>query len=411
AAGSSSRFKPISDNRHKGLTSLLGKPIVEHTIEELQNIGIDDVVVIQGPEKRFEDEVDAEASFRVQEEPRGMGHALNQARDLLDEKFLVLNPYHAPSAHIIEELVEKARQEGSETAFVSRETESPEDYGILDLEERKAVGVTEKPDPDEAPSNRRIVGMYLLSPDFFSHLDAVEEWEYQFEDALDRKVSGDPASVLFIDEETISIKYPWDLFEFVEALLDERGQAVSDGAEVAETAVIEGDVIVEEGARIFENAVVKGPAYIGRDAVVGNNALVRDHVSLEERVVIGTGAEVKNSVFQPGSSLHSGYIGDSVVGKETKIGAETVTANRKFRRDGDRPEIASDLIAKGREQESGKSSLGAFIGDEVDIGVNVSLMPGVQVGSEAEIGPGTVVERNVQNGETVYVDQEKVRKE
>jgi len=48
AAGQSSRFKPLSDNRHKGLTEVLGKPIIEHTIEELGNNGGDEVKVVQG---------------------------------------------------------------------------------------------------------------------------------------------------------------------------------------------------------------------------------------------------------------------------------------------------------------------------------------------------------------------------
>lgn len=411
AAGQSSRFKPVSDNRHKGLTEVLGKPIVEHTVKELDELGIDDVVIVQGPERRFEESLDIEADFVVQENPEGMGHALRQAEHLLDDRFLVLNPYHATASHIIEDLIEKSEEEGTELAFVSRETENPEDYGVLHVEDGKAVGVTEKPDKGEAPSNQRIVGMYLLNTDIFEHMDDVETWEYQFEDALDRQASESPGSILFIDEETVSIKYPWNLFEFLEAMMEERGESISRDADIAESAKIEGDVIVEEGARIFENAVIRGPAYIGREAVVGNNALVRDHVALEREATVGTNSEVKNSVFLPGSSLHSGYIGDSIVGENTSIGAETVTANRKFREDGERPDIESNLIEKDYSQNSGRTSLGAFIGDNVDIGVNVSLMPGVQIGSDAKVGPGTVVHDNVKQGETVYVKQEQIRKE
>jgi bifunctional UDP-N-acetylglucosamine pyrophosphorylase/glucosamine-1-phosphate N-acetyltransferase len=54
--------------------------------------------------------------------------------------------------------------------------------------------------------------------------------------------------------------------------------------------------------------------------------------------------------------------------------------------------------------------MGAVIGENVDIGVNVSLMPGVQIGSDAKIGPGTVVHENVEHGETVFVKQEQIRK-
>lgn len=410
AAGSSSRFQPLSNNRHKGLTEVLGRPIIEHTIEELERLGIEDVVVVQGPERKFEESIDSDADFVVQDEPRGMGHALRQAEHLLDEKFLVLNPYHATSSHIIEDLIQKSQKEGTELGFVSRETERPEDYGILDIENGKATGVTEKPEPAEAPSNHRIVGLYLLSPRFFDHLDEVEQWEYQFEDALDLQASKNPGTVVFIDEETVSIKYPWNLFEFVEELMEDRGENISDKASIADSATISGDVIIEDGAKIYENVTVRGPAYIGENVTIGNNTLVRDHTALEREVTVGANTEIKNSVFLPNSSIHSEYFGDSVVGHDTKIGAGTITANRKFRKDGERPEIESDLMAKDYSQESGRSFLGAFIGDNVDIGVNVSIMPGVQIGSDAKIGPGTVVHQNVEHGETIFVKQEQVRK-
>ena len=252
--------------------------------------------------------------------------------------------------------------------------------------------------------------MYLLDESFFDYLDEVETWEYQYEDALSEQMSGEPASVLKIEEETNSIKYPWDLFSVIEELMKSRDKNISEEASIADSAKIEGDVIVEDGAKIFENAVVRGPAYIGKNAVVGNNALVRDHIAIEKDVTIGTNSEVKNSVFQAGSSLHSGYIGDSIIGKNTKIGAETVTANRKFRDGGERPEIESDLIGKDYSKDTGRSFMGAVIGENVDIGVNVSLMPGVQIGSDAKIGPGTVVHENVEHGETVFVKQEQIRK-
>lgn len=412
AAGESSRFKPLSDKRHKGLTEVFGKPIIEHTIEELRNAGVEEVIVVQGPGEEIEKELgDKVDHFVVQKEPKGMGDALRQAEDLLDGKFLVLTPYRANASQFFEPMIEKAEKEDSEVVFVSTPTEEPEKYGILELdEEGKASDMVEKPEPDEAPSNQKVVGMYLLDEAFFDHLEEVDTWEYQYEDALSRQMSKEPASVLKIEEETNSIKYPWDLFSVIEELMEEKDQNISEKASIADSAKIEGDVIIEDGAKVFENAVIRGPAYIGKNAVIGNNALIRDHVSIEENVTIGTNSEVKNSLFQPGASLHSGYIGDSIIGRDTRIGAETVTANRKFRENGERPEIESNLIGKDYEKNTGRSFMGAVIGENVDIGVNVSLMPGIQIGSDAKIGPATVIHENVETGEKVYVDQKQVRK-
>jgi len=411
AAGKSSRFKPVSDNRHKGLTEVLGNPLIDYTIEELRKAGIDEVIVVQSPNKEIEKSIDSADYYVVQEEANGMGNALRQAEHLLDGKFMVLTPYRANASKFFQPMIEKAEKEDSDIVFVSSTTEEPEKYGILDLDkEGKAIDMVEKPEPGEAPSNQKVVGMYLLDESFFNYLDEVDTWEYQYEEALSNQMQDNPASVLKIEEETNSIKYPWDLFSVVKELMEGKTRDISEEADIADSAEIKGDVIIEGGVKIFENAVIKGPAYIGENVTVGNNTLIRDYVALERNVSIGANTEVKNSIFQANSSLHSEYFGDSIVGKNTKIGAGTITANRKFREKGERPDIESDLIGKDYEKDTGRTFMGAVIGDNVDIGVNSSLMPGVQIGSDARIGPGTVVIENVENGETVYVDQEQVRK-
>lgn len=412
AAGESSRFKPVSDKRHKGLTRVLGKSLIEHTIEELKDSGVQEIIVVQGPEKEMEKQLEDKIDhFVVQEEPKGMGNALNQARELLNDKFLVLTPYRARASQFFEPMIEKAKNEGSEIVFVSTPTNSPEKYGILDIEDGKAVDIVEKPRSEEAPSNKKVVGMYLLSESFFDYLNEVEVWEYQYEDALSLQTEDQPASVLEIEKETNSVKYPWDLFSVTRELLDNIDRSISQDAEIADSAKIEGNVIVERGAKIFENAVIRGPSYVGKDAVVGNNALVREYSILEEGSRIGANSELRNTIMQPYSSIHSGYLGDSIIGRETQIGAETVAANRAFRDNkGDRSTIESKLIDKNYSKDTGRTRLGAIIGENVDVGVNVSIMPGIQIGSDSRIGPGTLVNSNVENGETVYASQDKVRK-
>lgn len=408
AAGASSRFKPISDNQHKALTKVLGKPIIEHTIEELRKSGIDEIIIVQGPKKEIEKSTDKADKYVIQEEPKGMGNALKQAKHLLnDEKFLVVTPYRSKASKFFKPMIETAEKEKAETVFVSTETEKPEKYGILELNENKATDIIEKPDPSQAPSNKRVIGMYLLSSSFFNYLEEIETWENQYEEALSNQMKDTPASVLEIDETANSIKYPWDIFSITEELFDKREKKISDAAEIAESAEIKGKVIMEEGAEVLENAVIKGPAYIGKNVLVGNNALVRENSCLEENVTVGANSEIKNSVLQPESSIHSGFIGDSVIGENTNLGAGTVTANTLFKdRNNDVKSIESKLIAKNYKKDSERNYLGCFIGDDVQIGVNVSIMPGVQIGSGAKIEPGAVIKQNVEKNQTVRLKQE-----
>ncbi|QGA81017.1 bifunctional sugar-1-phosphate nucleotidylyltransferase/acetyltransferase [Candidatus Nanohalobium constans] len=410
AAGKSSRFKPLSDKRHKALTEVMGKPLIQHTIDALRDTEVEEIIVVQGPEREIEDSgVDADR-FVVQEEPKGMGNALQQAEKYLENRFLVLTPYRSKASELYQPMIDKAEENDTETIFVASETENPEKYGILDIENGKVSDIVEKPDLEEAPSNMKAVGMYMLSKDFFNYLNNTQTKEYQYEEALSNQMKDKKASFVEAEEDPNSIKYPWDLFEVMKELLDNSERSISGEAEIADSAEVKGKVIVEEGAKIFENAVVKGPAYIGEDAVVGNNALIRNYSCIERGTTVGANCEARNTSFQPESSMHSQFVGDSIIGRNTSIGAGTVIANRNFREDGERPEISTDLIGKDYSKETGRNSLGCFIGENVDIGVNSSIMPGVQIGSDSKIGPGTVVKENVENDTTVYSSQEVEKK-
>ncbi|EGQ44015.1 MAG: dTDP-glucose pyrophosphorylase [Candidatus Nanosalina sp. J07AB43] len=138
AAGRSSRFKPLSENRHKGLVQILGKPILQHTVEELRKAGVDEIIVVQGSERDIEEELaDDQISYVVQEKPKGMGHALRQAEHLLDNKFLVLTPYRANASQLFKPMIQKADEENANTVFLSTPTDKPEKYGILELNQRR----------------------------------------------------------------------------------------------------------------------------------------------------------------------------------------------------------------------------------------------------------------------------------
>lgn len=412
AAGESSRFKPLSDNHHKSLNRVLGKPILQHTVERLREVDVDEIIIVQGPEEDIEEQVERVDKFVVQEEPNGMGNALNQARDHLEGKFLILTPYRANALEFLESMINKSEHDDSDTVLVSTPTETPEKYGVLEFDEdSKAVDLVEKPSRDEAPSNMKVTGLYLLNDTFFAYLDDVDQKEYQYEEALSLQMDDKAASVVKIDKETNSIKYPWDLFAVLEELLECEEAQISDDASIADSAEIIGKVIIEDDVKVYENAVIKGPAYIGEGSTIGNNAVVRDNVSVERMCTIGANTEIKNSIVQPNSSIHSGFIGDSVIGSNTKIGAGVTVANRRFRDDSNmRPEISSDLIGKNYVKDTGRKFLGAIIGDNVDIGVDVSIMPGVQIGSNSTVGPKTLVAENVKNSEKVYQKPELNRK-
>lgn len=397
AGGESSRFWPLN-TRHKSLLSLRGQTLIGHTLDRLAAAGVTDAVVVEGPERDVEAELDApegmDVSFAVQEEPKGMGNALKQARNHITGRFLVTGPYRVDAGDLLETMQSAAGEGG---AVVGAETDAPDQYGMLALDGDTATGVVEKPGAAEAPSQYRVVSTYLLEESFFTYLDEVYEHEYSFEDALDAYMDDTTVGFAELEEEPPSLKYPWDALDMAEHLLEQQEPSIADTADVADSATIDGNVVIGERATVYENAVIRGPCYIGDDCTVGNNALVRAHTNVEAGSRIGANAEVRGSVIQEDFSMHSGFVGDSVIGRNVSLGAGTVVANRRVRGSGneERPEISVHVRAKDTTIETGRTRLGVMLGDGVEVGTQANLMPGICIGQETFIGPSAMVRTNV----------------
>ncbi len=394
AAGESSRFWPLAEGAHKSLCSLLGKPIIEHTLEALRNLGISEIIIVQSPQRVLERHLGDGARWRlklsylVQAEPRGMGDALLYTESLLKDRFLILNPQHVIAAQIVPKLKELA---DAEAVLVGCQTARPQEYGVLKMDGERALDLVEKPAPGQEPSQTRIVGIYLLSKEFFEFYRRVPEHAYAFEDALRLMMRERAVRVLQINAEPPTLKYAWDLFRLSQYLMDKEmtAQKIAGSAVIHKSAIIEGPVWIGERTKILEHAVIKGPCYIGNDCVIGTGSLVRDYANLEDGTVIGAHAEVTRSILQKDCSTHSGYFGDSIFDEGVKIGAGTVTANVRH----DRKTIRT--VVKGQRIETGLKKLGAIVGRQTHIGICAMLMPGVLIGPRCQIGPGTLVLKNV----------------
>lgn len=393
AAGASSRFWPLSAERHKSLFRIRGQSLIGTTIERLREAGVDEVIVVQGPDRDIEAELDrSSVRYVVQEEPEGMAHALRQAEELLEDRFLVCNPYRANIDTLSRRLVRKQDETSCEAVLLTRTTDSPEDYGIIGHDGDRVTGVVEKPAAGEAPSDQRIVGLYLFTPEVFDHIAAVEDHEYALEDALDRMGKEGLVRYIQTEKDTSSIKYPWDLFDVADDLLRGQDQDIAPSAEVHDDAIIEGHVVIDEGATVYENAVIRGPAYIGEDAVVGTNSIVRASSSIEADVVVGANCEVRGSLIQPRTHLHQTYCGDSILGRDVRVGAGTVFTNRNARKgNGKRRRIRVSAPKKDEGSPKELARIGGMVGDGTDIATQCNIMPGVMIGPDAFIGPSATV--------------------
>ena len=395
AAGESSRFWPLN-SRHKSLVKVCGKTLIEWTIKGLTKSGIKDIIIVQGPKKDIEIEIKnkyPEVKFIVQKESKGMGNAIMQAENLIKKDFLVLNPNHLNTHHFIDALIQKKQETKANMILLGKATKNPELYGIFELDEDKAKRIVEKPKKKEAPSNLRVLGIYLLSKEFFNYYRHVREHMYAFEDALSLYMKENDVPVARVEEETLSLKYPWNLLEIEKQILKQKDNYIDKSSSIGKNVIIE-NCYIGKNVKIFENSVLKN-CYIGDNTIVGNFSLVRDSV-IENNCLIGAHSEIAKSIFQEDVHVHSGYIGDSVISAHTRIGAGIITGNVRI----DRGEIKT--VVKGEKINTGLNSFGLVIGENTKLGINVSTMPGILIGNNCVIGPNTLVKENISDNTKYY---------
>lgn len=400
AAGESSRFWPLNQ-KHKSLIYLMGKPIIWWCLQGIKKAGVKKVFIVQSPKKDVEEELkkfDLEflkVKFLIQKKPLGTGNALWQARNFLKSPFFVLNGDVVCSFDILKEIEKKVKKE-KKPILAGQKTKTPHLFGMMKLKGERILKIVEKPKPGKEPSDIKVVGVYFLEPEYFNYYLKVKKGPFDFEDALSQYMKKKEVKAAIInqpEEKTPAfLKYPWHLFLAREYLFDKfLKNKIEKGVKIAKNVILEGKIFIGENTKILEGAIIKGPCFIGENCFVGNNSLIREYANLEKRVTIGAFCEVARSIFQEGVTTHSGYFGDSIIGKETKIGADTVTSNVRL----DRGEIFS--LVKGKKINTNLRSFGTVIGEKTLIGSKVNIMPGKFIGSNCVIYPNAMVKKNIKN--------------
>ena len=155
-------------------------------------------------------------------------------------------------------------------------------------------------------------------------------------------------------------------------------------AELVGKPFIGPDVFVGEGTIIEHGAMIKGPAWIGANCHVRNGCYVRENVIAGDNVVLGNSCEFKNCVlFDNVQVPHFNYVGDSILGYKSHLGAGAILSNVRL----DHGEIAVEGADGGRVN-SGLRKFGAVLGDHAEVGCNAVLNPGSIIGRRSVIYPG-----------------------
>ena len=191
--------------------------------------------------------------------------------------------------------------------------------------------------------------------------------------------------------------YPWEALKGIKDMILALGPTLG-----AEYTQVSQNVWVHNTAKIAPTAYLGAPCIIGANTEVRHCAFIRGSALVGENCVVGNSVELKNVIlFDNVQVPHYNYVGDSILGYKSHMGAGSVTSNVK----------SDKTLVKIQGVETGMKKVGAFLGDFVEVGCNSVLNPGTVIGRHSNVYPlscvrGVIPENSIYKTGGVIVPKE-----
>lgn len=388
AAGKSTRTHPLTLTRPKPLLPILNKPLLTHTLDQLVELPIDEVIIIVGymKEKIIElygkEYKGLKLIFFEQKEQLGTMHALHQVKHMLKDRFLVVNGddlYHYKDMKACFNY---------RYALLVKEVRCPERFGIVKLENEKIKSIVEK--PKEFMGNLASIGLYMLDRKIFDYpMEKGNHPEYFLPITLNYLCREHDVYPVPCQEYWLPIGYPWDLLNCTEFLMAHLSESRIEGR-IEDNAQIKGKVQIGKGTVVKSGSYIEGNVIIGENCVIGPNAYLQNGTVIGNNCKIGHHVSVKNSIlFDNAKVSHLSYIGDSILGEGVNIGAGSFVANVRH----DSQDVST--LVKGEKVSTGRKKFGIVLADNVKVGINTKFYPGVMAWPEKTTMPGDIAKKNI----------------
>ncbi|SIS12457.1 UDP-N-acetylglucosamine pyrophosphorylase /glucosamine-1-phosphate N-acetyltransferase [Peribacillus simplex] len=422
AAGQGTRMK---SKLYKVLHPVCGKPMVQHVIDQVNQLQIEDIVTVIGHgAEKVQEQLGDSCKYALQEQQLGTAHAVMQAESALSVKsgttLVICGDTPLIKAETMKELIALHEQSQAKATILTAYADNPAGYGrVL----RGEGGLVEKiVEHKDATDEERYVkeintGTYCFDNQaLFSALKKVSnenvQGEYYLPDVIEiLKEEGEVVTAFQSSdfEETLGVNDRVALSQ-AEQILRKRinEMHMRNGVTIIDplTTFIEADVQIGQDTVINPGSFIKGKSIIGQDCLIGPNteisnceigdgtevlqsvvhessigsfvkigpfAHVRPQSDIKDSVKIGNFVEIKKTVFGEGSKAsHLSYIGDAEVGENVNIGCGSITVNY-----------------------DGKNKYLTKIEDNVFIGCNSNLVAPVTVGEGAYVAAGSTITQDV----------------
>ena len=420
AAGKGTRMK---SELPKVIHKVNGIPMVKKILNELEKLETEENILILGHKKEEILKELGDIKYAVQEEQLGTGHAIMQAESLLKDYdgdvMILYGDTPLLRYETLKKMYETHKKSGVATTILTSIYENPFGYGRVVKDGEKVKAIVEEKEADEETKKIKEVnaGVYCCNAkELFEALKKVtnnnEKGEYYLTDIVGIQVGEGKEVASFVLEdnrEILGVNSKVELAEASKILRERKNISLMEEGVILidpNTTYIEESVKIGKDTVIYPTVTLQGNTVIGEnceiigctriiDSTLGNDiriessvieeSIVDDKVTmgpfahlrpkshLKEKVHIGNFVEVKKSTLEYGVKAgHLTYLGNATVGKDTNIGAGTITCNY-----------------------DGVNKFDTVIGENVFIGSDTMLVAPVNIGDKAITGAGSVITKDV----------------
>lgn len=419
---------------------ILGKPMIEYIVENIEKTDIDEIVAIVGHKKEvIMDILKDRAQYAVQSEQLGTGHAALSAASLLEGKegttFILPGDMPLMEYPLMDKLMRAHEEMGNDLTVVTMMMDYPKGYGRIVRDEYGTVKcIVEENDCTESEKQIKEVNssVYIVNNKaLFETLHLIKKndrkGEYYLTDIVALMHQSYKVNTFIVRNPMVTMGIN-DLYSISIAekyLRDSINKShMLSGVSMVnpETITIGHNVVIEEGVWIYPNTSIIGNSIIKKGAIIGPNTEVRDsfideaaeirhslvieskvgkkttvgpfahlrgHANIGDHNRIGNFVEVKNSTTgYDTKAAHLAYIGDSEVGERVNFGCGSITVNY-------------DGVKKHK----------TIIGNDVFIGCNVNMVAPIAISDNVFIAAGSTVTKDIPKGSLAIARNQQINKE
>ena len=401
SAGKSKRF---NSDLPKFVHSISGKQLIDFNIEALEkNKNINQIKIITSKTNSHFIESKNKELF-IQNPIDGTGGAIKQfynSNKNFDYYLVLLADTPIFDYKIINNFLSNGIKSKVDISVLSQNANNPSGYGRIILNKDRLIKIVEESDCNADEKKVKLVntGIFLISKksikNVFSLIKNKIKKEYYITDLIDishkqnlklKAYINDKSPILGVnnfkelnDLEKISqdiIKSK--LINSGVKILHPETVYIETDVQISKDVIIEPNVVIKKGVKILKGTTIKSfsyleNCYVGKNCLIGPFARLRPEAILQDDVKIGNFVEIKNSKLASKVKVnHLSYLGDSTIGKNSNIGAGTITCNF-----------------------DGKNKFHSKIGDNCFIGTNSSIIAPVNIGNNSYIAAGSVITKNV----------------